>query len=78
MSVSEAEKQLVKKELNSKIALSAKECSSLQSSQLVQFPAKDFWDHKKSNWRATKLGAWAKQNSRKVKAPIGEEKFTSV
>ena len=63
------------KNFQSKLPMQVSEMKKLKDTKLALFPLSDFWDRKKSQWKTSKMGAWAKSNSVKMKRVYETEAF---
>ena len=74
--ISADEKNLVLgKNFQSKLPMQVPDMKKLKDSEIALFPLSDFWDRKASQWKSSKMGAWAKANSVKMKRIYGAESF---
>ena len=74
--ISVDEKNLVLgKNFQSKLPMQVADMKKLKDSELALFPLSDFRDRKTSQWKTSKMGAWAKSNSIKMKRIYGTESF---
>ena len=74
--ISKHERALVLgKNFNSKLAMQVTEMKKLKNVEIALFPLSEFWNKNSKEWKKSKIGAWAKANSERMKEIYGQDAF---
>ena len=74
--ISKHERALVLgKNFNSKLAMQVTEMKKLKNEEIALFPLSEFWNKNSKEWKKSKIGAWAKANSERMKEIYGQDAF---